>query len=248
VKRSCRRVCVTAQRVNQVLVNLGSAQALGDRIVRYVDDAELLGAVACPSGELVLIDAESLGHWSGSGIPFDLDGQWVDAEILGPDAAAAAQAFHRQSATMLYDIPRHAQDRYAGLFATLAIGLDARLEILDEQVPHRDRVRRAIAFGDPGFTILGVPVITIGGVPADRPLPIYRDRTRLWVEIGSGPATGVRDLGAVGVDSGRLAFADADALPQADVILGVGDRFFPTRLDLDANGAPCAVGLDIKSG
>jgi hypothetical protein len=212
-----------------------------------VDDAVWLGAVSCRSGEVVLIDAECLGHWSGGGAPVDLDGQWVDAEIVGPDAIAAAQAFHRQSATMLYDIPRHAQDRYAGLFATLTAGLDAALRILDEQVPHRDRVRRAITAGDPGFTILGVPVITVGGVPRDRPLPIYRSETRLWVEIGRGPATDVRDLGAVGVDSGRLAFGDADALPRAASTIGIGDKFFPTQLEFDATGVPCALALTVEA-
>jgi len=206
-----------------------------------------LGAVACPSGELVLIDAECLHRWSGGGIPLDLDAQWVDAEIVGPDAVAAAQAFHRQTATMLYDIPRHAQDRYNGLFATLATGLDAELRILAEQVPHRDRVRRAIAVGDPGFTILGIPVITVGGVPRDRPLPVYRSRTRLWIEVGSGPAASVRDLGAVGVDSGRLAIGDADTLPRADAIIEIGDSFFPTQLELDANGVPCALALSVEA-
>jgi hypothetical protein len=214
-------------------------------MVRCVDDAEWLGAVTCPSGTLVLIDAECLDHWSGSGIPLDLDGQWVDAQIVGPDAGTAAQAFHRQSATMLYDIPRHAEDRYSGLFAALTSDLDASLRILDEQVPHRDRVRRAIAAGEAGFTILGVPVITVGGVPADRPLPVYRSRTRLWVEIGTGPAASARDLGAVGVDSGRLVFSDADALPSRTAVVDVGDRFFPTRLDLDARGNPCALTLSI---
>jgi hypothetical protein len=212
-----------------------------------VDDAVWLGAVACPSGELVLIDAECLGRWSGSGIPLDLDTQWVDAEIIGPGAVAAAQAFHRQSATMLYDIPRHAQDRYTGLFATLTTGIDATLRILNEQVPHRDRVRRAIAVGDPGFPILGIPVITVGGVPRDRPLPIYRSRTRLWVEVGSGPAISVRDLGAVGVDSGRLAFGDADTLPHPAAIIEMGDSFFPTSLELDADGVPCALVLSVEA-
>jgi hypothetical protein len=216
-------------------------------MVRNVDDAVWLGAVTCPSGELVLIDAESLGHWSGRSTPLDLDGQWVDAEIVGPDAVAAAQAFHRQSATVLYDIPLHAQDRYTGLFAALATGLDAALRILDDQVPHRERVSRAIAREDPGFTVLGVPVIVVGGVPKDRPLPIYRSQARLWVEVGGGPAVGMRDLGAVGVDSGRLAFGDADALPHAAAVVEVGDSFFPTQLELDATGAPCAVSLSVEA-
>jgi hypothetical protein len=212
-----------------------------------VDDVVRLGAVTCPSGELVLIDAECAARWSGGGLPVDLDGQWVDAEIVGPDAVAAAAAFHRQSATMLYDIPRHAQDRYTDLFGALAADLDATLRILDEQVPHRDRVRRAVAAGDAGFTILGVPVIVVGGVPRDRPLVIYRSRTTLWVELGGGPGAVVRDLGAVGVDSGRLAFGDADALPRADAIIEVGDSFFPTRLELDADGVPCAVTLSVET-
>ncbi len=221
-------------------------------MVRDVDDRDVgdrvrLGAVTSPSGALVLIDAECATRWSGSGLPVDLDGQWVDAELVGPDAVAAAQAFHRQSATMLYDIPRHAQDRYADLFATLATDLDATLRILDEQVPHRERVRRAVGAGDAGFTILGVPVIVVGGVPRDRPLIIYRSRTTLWVELGGGPATVVRDLGAVGVDSGRLAFGDADALPRADAIVEIGDNFFPTRMELAAGGVPCAVTLSVET-
>jgi hypothetical protein len=69
----------------------------------------------------------------------------------------------------------------------------------------------------------------------------------LWVETGSGPATSVRDLGAVGVDSGRLAFADADTLPRAAAIVAVGDRFFPTRLELDAHGVPCTLALSIEA-
>ncbi len=206
-----------------------------------------VGAVTCPSGELVLIDAGTVSRWSGRGAPVDLDGQWVDAEIVGPDAVAAAQAFHRQSTTLLYDIPRHAQDLYAGLVAALAGGFDAELRILDDQVPHRERVSRAIACGDPGFTVLGVPVIVVGGVPKDRPLPVYRDATRLWVEIGAGPAVRARDLGAVGVDSGRLAFGDADALPRVGVVVEVGDSFFPTRLELDAAGVPCAVSLAVDA-
>lgn len=221
--------------------------SVGHRYRPCVDDTVLLGTVSCPSGALVLIDADSLSHWSGTGIPFDLDGQWVDAQIVGPDAIAAAQAFHRQSATMLYDVPRHAQDRYAGLFATLTGGLDAALEILDEQVPHRDRVRRAIAAGDPGFTILGIPVITVGGVTPDRLLPIYRSRTRLWIDLADGPAAGNQDLGAVGVDSGYLAFADADTLPHGATILEVGDRFIPTRLELDMDGVACATTLSIEA-
>jgi hypothetical protein len=217
------------------------------RYRRGVDGLVLIEEVDCPSGELVLIDAGYLGHWSGAAVPLDLDGQWTDAEILGPDAVAAAQAFHGQSATMLYDIPRHARDRYAGLFQSLADGLDARLRILDEQIPHRDRVRRAIAAGDPGFTILGVPVITVGGVPRDRPLAIYRGGGRLWVEVGGGPALTSRDLGAVGVDSGLLAFADAESLPRAGAIVAVGDQFFPTRLEFDVSGVPCAVVLSTEA-
>src|ERR1043166_6067454 len=97
------------------------------------------------------MDGGYLGLWSGDRIPLDLDAQWVDAEIVGPEAEAAAEAFHRETATALYDIPRHAQDKPAGLFATRAGGYAASLRTLAPRVPPGERPRRAIAAGEPGF-------------------------------------------------------------------------------------------------
>ena len=183
-----------------------------------VRDEVVLGEITCPSGEMVLIDGGYLNLWSGDRTPLQLDAQWVDAEITGPDAAAAAQAFHRQDGAGLYDIPRHARDRYVELFRALAGRYDATLTPLADQVPHRERARRAIARGDGQFTLTGIAVVAVGDLPRDRPLPVTGVRAAdggwagLRVRVRDAPVAGTRQLGAVGVDTARLVFGDADGL------------------------------------
>src|SRR5690348_14155372 len=74
-------------------------------VTRFLDctlvEDVVLGAVTCPSGELVLMDGGYLGLWSGNRSPDDTrepDGiAAVDFEVVGRDAAAAAESFDRQS-------------------------------------------------------------------------------------------------------------------------------------------------------
>ncbi|MEU7510007.1 hypothetical protein [Streptomyces lavendulae] len=61
-------------------------------------------------------------------------------------------------------------------------GLDARLAALPEREPHARRARRAAAEGGGGFLVFGVPVVAVGGVPADRHLPVPASR----VDHGEG--------------------------------------------------------------
>ena len=182
----------------------------------------MLGEVTCPSGELVLMDGGYLGLWSGDGAPEDVPDAVpaVDFEVVGHDAEAAARSFDRQSGRTLYDIPRHGVEKLTALFDDNRREYDfkASLHPFPRQVPHRSRVRRALAAGDPDFLISGVPVVPVGGLPTDRPLPVTAERdsefgwARIRIAIGDGSVAAVRELGAIGVDCARFAFADADAL------------------------------------
>ncbi|MFI6211371.1 hypothetical protein ACIBCD_05195 [Nocardia brasiliensis] len=143
----------------------------------------------------------------------------VDLEIVGQDAESAARAFDRQIGRMLYDIPAHAIQQFRGSFDEMCRRdrLDASLRAFDRQVPHRQRVHRAITAGDSGFIISGVPVVTVGGVPIVRPLPVVAKAANdcweyLRIIFSDSAVASVRRLGSVGIDHARFAFADAAAL------------------------------------
>jgi hypothetical protein len=63
-----------------------------------------------------------------------------------------------------------------------------------------------------------VPVIAIGGLPTDRPLPVTATPHHDWgwthirIVVSDEPVMGTRPLGKIGVDYARFVFADADAL------------------------------------
>jgi hypothetical protein len=200
-----------------------------------------LGEITCPSGELVVMDGGYLRLWSGDRAPEEVDEPdippCVDFEIVGPDAVAAARAFDRQAGRTLYDIPAQGAAQFRGKFDGLCRdqGLDASLRTFARQVPHRERVRRAIADNDPSFIISGVPVIVVGGVPAGRALPVTAAPAEdygweyIRVVLQDRPSTGMRYLDRVGVDYARLVFADADALSawvHEDPIDGLADVVF----------------------
>nr|WP_042190491.1 hypothetical protein [Kibdelosporangium sp. MJ126-NF4]CEL19383.1 hypothetical protein [Kibdelosporangium sp. MJ126-NF4]CTQ94818.1 hypothetical protein [Kibdelosporangium sp. MJ126-NF4] len=198
-----------------------------------------LGQITCPSGHLVVADGGYLGAWSGERSPAEIDpvlleiddprlakeiSGAVDFAIAGPDAEAAAAAYDRQAGVSLYDIPMsHVRDM-PEQFAEFCQdqGFDARAEPEPGRVPHRERVRRSIARGDGGFFMFGIPVVTVGGLPTDRPLPVeatthdYGEHgvrlKEVAVRVSEEPVTRSEFLGRIGVDWARLAFADADAL------------------------------------
>ncbi|NJP32577.1 hypothetical protein [Micromonospora thermarum] len=111
------------------------------------------GEVTCPSGQLVVLDGGYLELWSGDRTPSDEERPATDFAIVGPDAEAAAESFDRQAGTRLYDIPAHS---VAELIATFdehcrEHGHDASLRAYQQQVPHRERLRHAVAAREPGF-------------------------------------------------------------------------------------------------
>lgn len=148
----------------------------------------------------------------------------VDFDIVGPQAAEAAASFDRQQGKVLYDIPLSHIAPVSAEFAQHCRenGFDARLEVRSERVSHRERVHRCVAAEDGSFIVFGVPVVALGGLPADRSLAVvanqrdYGDLGLRWqdisVQITDEPAVRSVRLGHIGVDWARLAFADADAL------------------------------------
>ncbi|WP_200211070.1 hypothetical protein [Micromonospora coerulea] len=207
-----------------------------------------LGEVTCPSGQLVLMDGGYLGLWSGDRAPEDVRQPdvvpAVDFEVVGRDADAAARSFDRQSGRTLYDIPQHGVAEFNSLFDhhCRERGFDASLRAFPRQVPHRDRVRRAVAEGDPDFLISGVPVIAVGGLPTSGALPVTASRDSDWgwthfrIVVSDEPVVGIRHLGKIGVDWARLVFADADALSawvHDDPIDGLADVVFWGRHETD---------------
>jgi hypothetical protein len=231
-----------------------------------------LGAITCPSGDLVVIDGGYLGVWSGSRSPALVDPELlgvddpavakdirgaVDFEVVGPDARAAeAMVRGRQAGISLYDVPASSAEDFRSAFDSLCrdANLDAMLRPT-ERVPHRERARRCGTAGG-GFLAFGIPVVAIAGLPRDRPL---------WVEgiegvteggrwhsievvIGDAPVASETRLGEVGVDWARLAFADADAIGawQHEVpIDGLADVAFWGRSEAEAADAYDAPRLDI---
>ncbi len=170
------------------------------------------------------MDGGYLGLWSGAGAPEavreDTDRPATDFEIVGPDAEVAARTFDRQSGCTLYDIPQHGVAEFTTLFNRHCAerGLHAELRAFPQQVPHRDRTRRAIASGDPDFVITGVSVVPVGGLPTDRPLLVVGVQSTDWgwthirITVSEEPVAQVMPLGGLAVDNARFVFADADAL------------------------------------
>jgi hypothetical protein len=213
-----------------------------------VAEIVLLGEVTCPSGQLVLMDGGYLGLWSGDRAPDDVQQPnvepAVDFEVVGRDADAAARSFDRQSGRTLYDIPRHDVAEFTSLFDghCRERGYEASLCAFPQQVPHRDRVRRAIAEGDPDFLITGVSVIAVGDLPTNRALPVTATADPDWgwthfrIVVSDEPVVGTRPLGKIGVDCARFVFADADALSawvHDDPIDGLADVVFWGRHETD---------------
>ncbi|WP_328492389.1 hypothetical protein OHS59_06210 [Streptomyces sp. NBC_00414] len=205
-----------------------------------------LGEITCPSGELVIVDGGHLGMWSGEGSPALVDpgafgvqepavaadvSAATDFVITGPDADSAAHSFDRQPGRTLHDIPASGVERLIELFDLHCRehGLDAVLEACAERVPHRERVRRCVERGGGCFLMHGVPVVALGGVPRDRPLPVLATGNGIVVPVDPSPAVKSVELGEIRVDWARLFFGDADALnawQHEDPVDGLADVAF----------------------
>lgn len=185
----------------------------------------VLGEVTCPSGQLVIMDGGYLELWSGAGVPDDEEHPATDFAVVGPDAEAAGESFNRQTGTRLYDIPDHGVAAFAALFDEHCReqGHDAGLRAFEHQVPHRERVRHAVAAREPGFVVSGVPVLSID-VPARWPLrvtavPGEHSWRSVRVELSRAPVADSWMFWELGINHARIVFADADALNSWEHVL-----------------------------
>jgi hypothetical protein len=217
----------------------------------------VLGEVTCPSGHLVIMDGGYLELWSGDRAPEDEERPATDFAIVGPDAEEAGESFDRQTGTRLYDIPAHAVDEFTTTFADHCReqGHDASLRPFERQVPHRDRVRHAVDEREPGFIVMGVPVLAIEA-PAGRALPVTAvrgDDDREWRSMRIGfsdePVADSWVFFQLGVDHARFVFADAGALNSWEHILpldGLADLVFwgrdQAQIAAEFNAPPLADG------
>ena len=192
--------------------------------------AELLGTVTTPSGALVIGDMGAFELWSGDRPPVAPDWlvqespMWATAAdwvFVGPDAGRAAERYGRQALTYLYEIPGEF-DVPAHVAQVLGEqNLDFTVEREATRIPHRVRAERAAAAGGAEFIVYGMPFVAVGGLPADGEFRVYapphpsepgRLESIQLVVDANGKPSGWRTVGFVGVDWGRLAFIDADAL------------------------------------
>ncbi|MFF8609498.1 hypothetical protein ACF06X_26570 [Streptomyces sp. NPDC015346] len=199
-----------------------------------------LGTISCPSGTLVIIDGGYLGLWSGDRSPADIDPASlgiedpamaadatgaIDFVVSGPDASEAVRTFDRQQGSRFHDIPASKAAEFEATFDghCRSAGLDARLEALPVREAHAHRARRTAEEGGGSFSMFGVPVVAVGGVPRSRHLPVlatqvdYGDGVGArWSEISirmrEGQVASSVSLGDIGVDWARVLFGDVEAL------------------------------------
>ncbi|GAA3763869.1 hypothetical protein [Micromonospora maritima] len=195
-----------------------------------------LGEVRCPSGQLVIIDGGMLGMWSGSRPPNELDPRGLgfedpvllaevagsaDYTVVGPDAESASASFPVRRGRYHYDVPASRQDAWEQRFDDHCRehGWTAAVERAETQVPHRERARRCAVERQPGFTVFGLPAVAVDGLPAAA-VTVEAERSdgpwdgwhQIVVRVRDAPVAATVQIGVVGVDAARLAFADPDAL------------------------------------
>ncbi|MFI7430454.1 hypothetical protein ACIBPB_25980 [Micromonospora sp. NPDC049836] len=196
-----------------------------------------LGGVSCPSGELVIVDGGILGMWSGPRPPNELDPRGlgiddpqlradisgaVDYVVVGPDAVPAAASFPRRPTRYHYDIPASRTTEWEALFAQHchAHGWNASVQPEAAQVPHRERAHRCAVERLAGFQVFGLPAVAVDGLPTTASVRVEARRSdgpwhgwsEMILRVRDTPVATTADVGSVGVDAARLAFADADAL------------------------------------
>lgn len=201
---------------------------------------ELLGSVTAPSGTILLIDGGMLPFWSHDeppaievGLIGDAEieaafNEAVDFRIAGPDAIAAGKAFAFQwHPELLYDIPPShvAEVRQRFQSTVQEHGFDAYLVPLDHRIPHNERARLAMEFGDGAGEVYyqRLFAVALGNLPTDRVMEIYGTRMAdekwadywHWIDLEvepTRPAVRSEAVGYVAVEQARLLFGDLTAL------------------------------------
>lgn len=199
---------------------------------------EQLGFVTCRSGILIFIDTGYVNLWSHDKTPLLPEGAldsdadtrhanaFVDLRIVGRDAERAGQLLEMSGDPLyIFDQPPEHPDLRAKFDSLVDLhDLQARLEILPERVSHRKRIDLVLrnGFGSGEVQFHGITAAVIAGVPVDRDLKIYGERTadtqsQRWktVSVECNPMLKIDQstmAGSVGVDFARILIADVDSL------------------------------------
>jgi hypothetical protein len=199
---------------------------------------EQLGVVTTRTGVLVLIDTGYLKLWSHDRVPEMPEGvlsdeeataranSFVDFRMVGADAERAGRLLDMSwNPFYVYDQPptvMELRNRLEKLAAEHR--LDARLEVINPRIPHRQRVDLAIEQGQGAgeFQFHGVWAVAVSGVPRAEPLRVIGERSDdenpdRWrrVIVQCRPEKQFvqsHEVGLVGVDYARILIADVDAL------------------------------------
>jgi len=215
---------------------------------------EQLGVVASRSGILVFIDTGCLNIWSHDRPPLMPYGvlsdeltakanSSVDLRIIGVDAERAGRMLDMSwHPVYVYDQPREHSELESKIEKLVREHkLDARFEVTDPRITHRQRVELAIEFGKGAgeFQFHGMRAVAVSGVPTLRPLRIlgtrssepHADRWR-QVSVECRPDVGIahsEKAGDVAVDYARILVADIDALglwKHEEALDGLADYVF----------------------
>lgn len=223
-------------------------------------ETAILGTVACPTGDLLVLDFGLMRLWSGDEPPVLAEGladpdvvrhanEAADFEIVGPNAAAVAAAVNLAAVKGRYGFDLPADAAYLATEVAAVCEqqrLDARVQPI-ARMPHRQRLLRLLDEQPEGVEVPfhGPWGVAVRGVPRDRSLPVRGQRMdpggpdaerwhSVWVECSSEPVHASHEIGYVLVDEARLMFADPLALNswRSDVSFdGLADVVFWGRDD-----------------
>jgi hypothetical protein len=194
--------------------------------------------VTTRSGVLILIDTGYLRLWSHDRVPEMPQGvlsddeataranSFVDLRIVGADAERAGRLLDVSwNPFYAYDQPptnlelRNKLDKLV-----TEQKLDARLEVINPRIPHRQRVDLTVKQGKGAGEVQfhGVWAVAVSGVPTAEPLRVVGERCgeqnpdrwrRVIVQCQpSRRCVQSHEIGFVGVDYARILIADVDVL------------------------------------
>jgi hypothetical protein len=199
---------------------------------------EQLGVVTSRSSVLLLIDTGYLGLWSHDRIPEMPEGalpdeeltetanSFVDFQIVGADAERAGRLLDMSwNPFYVYDQPPTNPELRSKLDKVVAEQkLDARFEVINPRIPHRQRVDLAIKQGKGAGEVQfhGIWAVAVGGVPTAEPLLVMGERCNQpnsdrWRQVTiycrpSRRCVQSQEVGLVAVDYARILIADVDVL------------------------------------
>lgn len=196
-----------------------------------------LGTVVATAGTLLIIDAGYVRLWTHDREPVMPAGVLpddateaangsVDLAFVGVDALAMGKRVGVQwDPRFVFDVPADDLELLHERVKRAAAkhGLDARAEVLERRVPHRERVDLALAHGNGAGEVLlhGIWASAIGNVPAGplrvvaEPMPAGHPCEARWRRVAivasTRPVARSERVGLVAVDYARLLVVDVDA-------------------------------------